>query len=122
MKKLNVLSKLFLSLAMVVGVLFSAVQGVSAYNERTIICSGGAYFDKYGPGQYWYEHGNQGWCHNPNNWCENGQCSKATTRLRQMPHIRLPITAEAATASRSIRMLTIIDGSRCLQRAITIRL
>lgn len=74
MKNLSRFSKLFLSLAMVVGVLFGAVQGVSAYNERTIICSGGSYFDKYGPGAYWTEHGSMGWCHNPTNWCENGQC------------------------------------------------
>ena len=59
MKNLSRFSKLFLSLAMVVGVLFGAVQGVSAYNERTIICSGGSYFDKYGPGAYWTEHGSR---------------------------------------------------------------
>ena len=46
-----------------------------AYNERTIACSGGAYFDRFGPSQYWTEYSNYGWCHNSNNWNENGQYS-----------------------------------------------
>ena len=59
----------------VVGLL--GAQGVFAYNERTIVCSGGSYFDRYGPSQYWWEHGSIGWCNAPsgNNWCENGQCA-----------------------------------------------
>ncbi len=62
------------SLVAVVLMLFN-VSGVDAWNERSIVCTGGSYFDLFGPSQYWTEFGNYGWCHNPNNWCENGQCS-----------------------------------------------
>ena len=47
---------------------------------------------------------------------------QATTQPRRQPHIKLPITAEAATASRLIRTLIPIGGSRCQQRVTTIRL
>lgn len=69
------LGKIILSFALVAMIGLLGAKGALAYNERSIVCSGGGYFDKYGPSQYWTEFSNYGWCHNSNNWCENGQCS-----------------------------------------------
>lgn len=69
------LSKFLFALAVVAIFGFGSVKGALAYNERTIVCSGGSYFDRYGPSEYWWEASNYGWCHNPNNWNENGQKS-----------------------------------------------
>ena len=73
----NLVSKIFLALALVVVFGFSAVNSVSAYGEASIYCTGGGYFDRFGPSNYWWEHGSMGWCNAPsgNNWCENGQCA-----------------------------------------------
>ena len=69
-------SKFVLSLAMVAVIGLLGAKGVFAFNERTIICSGGSYFDKYGPSQYCYEHSGYGWCNKTSpGWCENGKCS-----------------------------------------------
>lgn len=73
----NLVSKIFLALALVVVFGFSAVNSVSAYGEASIYCTGGGYFDRFGPSEYWWEHGSMGWCNAPsgNNWCEHGECA-----------------------------------------------
>lgn len=73
---IKTLSKILFALALVTIVGFVGAKGVLAYNERTIICTGGSYFDRYGPSEYWWEHSGYGWCNKTNpGWCENGQCS-----------------------------------------------
>lgn len=73
------LTKIALSLVMVAVVLVSGgVKSAFAYNERSIVCSGGGYFDRFGTAGNWTEFSNYGWCHNSNNWCENGQCSNTS--------------------------------------------
>lgn len=66
------LTKILLTLAVAVGLGLFVTKGVLAYNERSIVCTGGSYFDRYGPSEYWWEKSNYGWCHNSNNWDENG--------------------------------------------------
>lgn len=73
--KNNSIFKIFLILIALVLTRFAKSETVFAYNERNVVCSGGSYFHLYGPSQYWTEFGGYGWCHNPNNWCENGLCS-----------------------------------------------
>lgn len=74
---IKTLSKILFALALVAIVGLAGTRGALAYNERTIICTGGNYFDRYGPSEYWWEHGSMGWCNAPADydWCENGQCA-----------------------------------------------
>lgn len=57
---------------------FTSVSSALAYGDASIYCTGGGYFDKFGPSQYWTEFTSMGWCNAPagNNWCENGQCAQ----------------------------------------------
>lgn len=57
---------------------FTSVSSALAYGDASIYCTGGGYFDKFGPSQYWSEFTSMGWCNAPagNNWCENGQCAQ----------------------------------------------
>ena len=71
----NLISKILIALALVTAVGFTGASSALAYGDASIYCTGGGYFDRFGPSQYWWEHGSYGWCHNPSNWCENGQCS-----------------------------------------------
>lgn len=66
------LTKILLTFAVAVGLGLFVTTGVLAWNERTIVSTGGNYFDRYGPSEYWWEHSNYGWAHNSNNWEENG--------------------------------------------------
>lgn len=73
----NIFSKILIALAVVAVMGFTGVSSALAYGDASIYCTGGGYFDKFGPSQYWTEFSSMGWCNAPsgNNWCENGQCS-----------------------------------------------
>ncbi|MBP9781038.1 hypothetical protein KBC89_00090 [Candidatus Woesebacteria bacterium] len=74
----NIFSKILIALAVVAVMGFTSVSSALAYGDASIYCTGGGYFDKFGPSQYWSEFTSMGWCNAPagNNWCENGQCAQ----------------------------------------------
>jgi hypothetical protein len=74
----NIFSKILIALAVIAVMGFTSVSSALAYGDASIYCTGGGYFDKFGPSQYWSEFTSMGWCNAPagNNWCENGQCAQ----------------------------------------------
>ncbi len=73
----NLVSKIVLALTLAVVFGTAGISNAFAYGEASIYCTGGGYFDRFGPSNYWWEHGSMGWCNAPsgNNWCEHGQCA-----------------------------------------------